>query len=121
MNVPRIVARIVARNATSRVSLSYDDRTGNEKRFRHASSDACSHLMLYLPAGVLNAKMIITAIGMIRYRMNSVVYVGRMNRVHFLLDGVLGGGPRSPTGSPIDPSIAERFSGRMVMPTPPRP
>ena len=75
------------------MSLSDDDRSGNEKRFRHASSDACSHLMLYLPAGVLNAKTIITAIGMIRYRMNNVVYVGRMNRVHFLLDGVFGGGP----------------------------
>ena len=34
--------------------------------------------------------------------MNSAVYVGRMNRVHFLLDGVFGGGPASPTGSPTD-------------------
>ena len=49
MNVPRIVATIVARNATSSDELSDVDRSGNEKRFRHASSDACSHLMLYRP------------------------------------------------------------------------
>ena len=65
-NVPRIVATIVARNATCNESFSDVDRSGNEKRFRHASSDACSHLMLYLPVGVLNANTIITTIGMIR-------------------------------------------------------
>src|SRR5436190_22236835 len=90
-NVPRMVEKIVARNATSRVSFNDVERSGNAKRSRQASSDACSHLMLYLPAGVLNAKMIITAIGMIRYMMNNVVYEGRMNRVHRLLDGVFGG------------------------------
>src|ERR1700675_4495360 len=92
MNVPRIVDRIVARNATSRVSLIAVVRSGNENRSRHAWSDACSQVMLYRPLGVLNAKMIMTAIGMIRYVMNNVVYVGRMKRVHRLFDGVLGGG-----------------------------
>ena len=75
--------------------------------------------MLYRPAGVLNAKMIITAMGMIRYRMNSVVYVGRMNRVHRLLDGVFGGGVASSMGSPTDPSMAAGFSGRWLIRRPP--
>ena len=56
----------MATNATSNESLSEVDRSGYEKRFRHASSDACSHLMLYRPLGVLNANTIITTIGMIR-------------------------------------------------------
>ena len=49
--------------------------------------------------------------------MNSAVYVGRMNRVHRLLDGVFGGG-ESPTGSPTESAMAAGFSGRMLMPTP---
>ena len=46
MNVPRSVEKRVARTATSSVSFSDVVRSGNENRFRQASSDACSHLML---------------------------------------------------------------------------
>ena len=52
--------------------------------------------------------------------MNSVVYVGRMKRVHRLLDGVFGGGESPTSGSPTDPTMRAGFSGRMLMPTPPR-
>ena len=52
--------------------------------------------------------------------MNSAVYVGRMNRVQRLLDGVFGGGESPTLGSPTDPEMSAGFSGRMLMPTPPR-
>ena len=52
--------------------------------------------------------------------MNSVVYVGRMNRVQRLLDGVFGAGESPTLGSPTDSRDERRVLGRMLMPTPPR-
>ena len=52
--------------------------------------------------------------------MNSVVYVGRMNRVQRLLDGVFGAGESPTLGLPTDSEMSAGFSGRMLMQTPPR-
>jgi hypothetical protein len=71
----------------------------------------------------LNAKTIITAIGTIRYRMKTVVYVGRMNRVQRLLEGVLGGEVVWLRSSSATEARAAglRGAGYWLIPTPPPP